>query len=131
MVTLPAARALFYTLLQLRQAKPLVIVVDGLAASGGYYMAAAGNRIFAPASSYVGNIGTRGGRPTDPSIAADELSSGPYKLEGGSRFDQIHQLDLVAGAFVNNVVAQRTQSAVNPLKAESRRGGRSADLSGQ
>ncbi len=83
-----SSETLYYTLLKLREQKPLVVVIDGLAASGGYYMAAAGNRIYAPASAYVGNVGTRGGRPSDPSIAPDELSSGPYKLEGGSRFDQ-------------------------------------------
>jgi len=111
-----SSESIYYAMLSLREQKPLVIVVDGLAASGGYYMAAAGNRIFAPASAYVGNIGTRGGRPEDPSIAVDELSSGPYKLEGGSRFDQIHQLDLVAQAFIKNVVSQRSASPVNPLK---------------
>jgi protease-4 len=111
-----SSETLYYTLLKLRERKPLVVVIDGLAASGGYYMAAAGNRIFAPASAYVGNVGTRGGRPSDPAIAPDELSSGPFKLEGGSRFDQIHQLDLVATAFVQNVVSQRVASPVNPLK---------------
>jgi ClpP class serine protease len=49
-------------------------------------------------------------------LAPDELSSGPYKLEGGSRFEQIHQLDLVRNAFVNNVVTQRTYADLNPLK---------------
>lgn len=111
-----SSESIYYTLLKLREEKPLVVVVDGLAASGGYYMAAAGNRILAPSSAYVGNVGTRGGRPSDPSIAPDELSSGPYKLEGGSRFDQIRQLDLVAQAFTKNVASQRAASPVNPLK---------------
>lgn len=111
-----SSESIYYSLLKLRQEKPLVVVIDGLAASGGYYMAAAGNRIFAPASSYVGNVGTRGGRPSDPAITPDELSSGPYKLEGGSRFDQIHQLEMVAQAFVKNVMTQRAASPVNPLK---------------
>jgi protease-4 len=111
-----SSESIYYTLLKLRQEKPLVVVIDGLAASGGYYMAAAGNRIFAPASAYVGNVGTRGGRPSDPAIAPEELSSGPYKLEGGSRFDQIHQLELVAQAFITNVATQRQASPVNPLK---------------
>jgi protease-4 len=111
-----SSESIYYTLLKLREEKPLVVVIDGLAASGGYYMAAAGNRIIAPASAYVGNVGTRGGRPADPAIDPDELSSGPYKLEGGSRFDQIHQLDLVAQAFIQNVAAQRAASPVNPLK---------------
>ena len=110
-----SSESIFYALLSLREVKPLVVVVDGLAASGGYYMAAAGNRIYAPPSSYVGNVGTRGGRPNDPALAPDELSSGPYKLEGGSRFDQIHQLDLVRNSFLTNVVNQRVHAAVNPL----------------
>ncbi len=111
-----SSETIFYALLNFRQAKPLVVVVDGMAASGGYYMAAAANRIFAPPSSYIGNVGTRGGRPTDPMLAPNELSSGPYKLEGGSRFEQIHQLDMVRNAFVANVVAQRTHAEVNPLQ---------------
>lgn len=111
-----SSESIYYTLLRLRQEKPLVVVIDGLAASGGYYMAAAANRILAPASAYIGNVGTRGGRPTDPAIAPDELSSGPYKLEGGSRFDQIQQLDLVAQSFIRNVASQRAASPVNPLK---------------
>ena len=111
-----SSESIFYTLLRLREEKPLVVVIDGLAASGGYYMAAAANRILAPASAYVGNVGTRGGRPTDPALAPDELSSGPYKLEGGSRFDQIQQLDLVAQSFLRNVASQRAGSPTNPLK---------------
>jgi protease-4 len=114
-----SSESIFYSMLRLREEKPIVVVIDGMAASGGYYMAAAGNRIFAAASAYVGNIGTRGPRPSDPTLTPDELSSGPYKLSGGSRFDRIRQLDLVAAAFVNNVIAQR-QSAVNPLKLDRR-----------
>jgi protease-4 len=81
-------------------------------------MAAAANRIYAPASAYVGNIGTRGPRPQDPYISPDELSTGPYKFAGGSRFDQIYQLDLIKEGFVNNVIAQRLNSPVNPLKLD-------------
>ena len=110
-----SSESIYYTLLKVRQRKPLVVSIDGLAASGGYYMAASANQIFAPASSYVGNVGTRGGRPMDPVIYADELTSGPYKLSGGSRFDQIRQLDLVAQSFISNVVHQRANATVNPL----------------
>jgi protease IV len=111
---------IFYTMLRLRAEKPLVVVIDGMAASGGYYMASAANRIYAPASSYVGNIGTRGPRPLDPYISPDELSTGPYKFAGGSRFDQISQLELIKEGFVNNVIAQRLNSPVNPLKLDKR-----------
>lgn len=114
-----SSESIYYSLLKLRAAKPLIVVIDSMAASGGYYMAVAGNRIFAQASSYVGNVGTRGGRPVDPQISPDELSSGPYKLMGGSRFEQIHQLDLVKAAFVGNVVHQRSKAEINPLKIDA------------
>jgi protease-4 len=115
-----SSEKLFYTLLRLRQEKPLVIVIDDIAASGGYYMAAAGNRILASPSSYIGNVGVRGPRPFDPFIFPDELSTGPYKLTGGDRFDQIRQLDLLKEAFVGNVVHQRQLAEVNPLKTDAR-----------
>ncbi len=114
-----SSESLFYSILNLRREKPVVAYIDGLAASGGYYMAVAANRIYAPASSYVGNVGTRGGRPVDPLIYPDELSSGPYKLAGGSRFDQIRQLDLVAQSFISNVVALRAVADVNPLAIDA------------
>lgn len=110
-----SSESVFYSLLKLREQKPVVVVVDGLALSGGYYVAAAANRIYMPASAYVGNIGTRGTRPTDPMITPDELSSGPYKITGGNRFDRIRQLDLVKEAFVKNVVHQRRFADLNPL----------------
>lgn len=114
-----SSESIFYSLLKLRETKPVVVAIDGLAASGGYYMAVAGNRIYAPSSSYVGNVGTRGPRPSDPAISPDELSSGPYKLSGGNRFDQIQQLELVKNAFVGNVVHQRANAEMNPLTIDA------------
>ncbi len=110
-----SSESIYHTMLKLREVKPLVVSIDTMAASGGYFMAVASNYIYAPASAYVGNVGTRGGRPMDPAIYPEELSSGPYKLSGGSRFDQIRQLDLVGEAFVSSVVFQRTNGVENPL----------------
>lgn len=110
---------IFYSLLQLRKEKPLIVNVDSIAASGGYYMAVAANRIYAAPSSYIGNVGVRGPRPFDPYIDPMELSTGPYKLAGASRFDQIHQLELLKGAFVGNVVQQRSHAVMNPLKVDA------------
>ena len=110
-----SSESIYHALLNLREQKPVILVVDGLAASGGYYMAVAGNRIFTTASSYLGNVGTRGRRPEDPKLSPEELSSGPYKLGGGSRFDRIRQLDQVKDAFLQSVVVQR-QAALNPLQ---------------
>ncbi len=110
---------LFYALLELREKKPLVVSIDSIAASGGYYMAIAANQIFAAPSSYVGNVGVRGGRPYDPYIDPLELSSGPYKLAGSSRFEQIHQFDLLKAAFVGHVVNERSNAVVNPLQVSA------------
>lgn len=114
-----SSESIFYTMLKVREEKPIVVAIDGLAVSGGYYMAVAGNRIYAPSSSYVGNVGTRGPRPSDPVISPDELSSGPFKLSGGDRFDRIQQLELVKNAFVGNVVHQRANAEMTPLTIDA------------
>lgn len=111
---------LYHAMLQLRQQKPLVVAIDGVATSGGYYMAVAGAKIYAPASANIGNVGARTFRPFDPGISPFELTTGPYKLGGGSRFDSIRQLELTKEAFVSSVVHQRSQSPYNPLKIDAR-----------
>ena len=115
-----SSEKLYYAMLRLRQQKPLLVVIDGEATSGGYYMAIAANKIYAPAAAAVGNVGVWMSRPTDPSILPDILSTGPFKLGGGSRFDSIRQLELVKDAFVNTVVHERTQSPYNPLRIDGR-----------
>ena len=42
--------------------KPVIISVGSMAASGGYYLASAGDHIFADASAIVGSIGVVGGK---------------------------------------------------------------------
>lgn len=42
--------------------KPVIISVGSMAASGGYYLASAGDRIFADQSAIVGSIGVVGGK---------------------------------------------------------------------
>jgi protease-4 len=109
----------FYSLLRLRETKPVITAIDGMAASGGYYMAVAANRSYAPPSASVGNVGARGSRPDDPELSPNELSSGPYKISGGSRFDSIQQLQTVADAFVGNVVNQRQHAEMTPLTIDA------------
>jgi protease IV len=47
---------------ELRDKKPVVVSVGEMAASGGYYLASAGSRIFAEPESIVGSIGVVGGK---------------------------------------------------------------------
>jgi protease IV len=55
--TTAGSEQLYDALMHLKEKKPLVIVVDGLAASGGYITAIAGDHIVAKQTSLVGSIG--------------------------------------------------------------------------
>ena len=55
--TVAGSEQLFDSLVLLKAKKPLVVVIDGLAASGGYIAAMAADHIVAQQSSLVGSIG--------------------------------------------------------------------------
>jgi len=55
--TTAGSEQLYQSLTRLKAQKPLVVVVDGLAASGGYIAAMASDHIVAQSSSLVGSIG--------------------------------------------------------------------------
>ncbi len=55
--TTAGSEQLYDSLMQLKAKKPLVVVVEGLAASGGYMAAIAADHIVAQQSSLVGSIG--------------------------------------------------------------------------
>lgn len=55
--TVTGSEQLYTALTKLKGEKPLVVVVDGLAASGGYMAAVASDHIIAQQSSIVGSIG--------------------------------------------------------------------------
>ena len=55
--TVAGSEQLYDALLKVKAKKPMVVVVDGLAASGGYIAAMASDRIVAPQSAIVGSIG--------------------------------------------------------------------------
>jgi protease IV len=57
-----ASDLLWTRLRKLAAVKPLVVSVGAMAASGGYYLACAGARIFAESTSIVGSIGVVGGK---------------------------------------------------------------------
>jgi protease-4 len=57
-----ASDLIWHRLMELRKKKPLIVSVGGMAASGGYYLACAGNRIFVEPTSIVGSIGVVAGK---------------------------------------------------------------------
>lgn len=57
-----ASDLIWHDLMELRKKKPLVASVGEMAASGGYYLACAANKIVAERTSIVGSIGVLGGK---------------------------------------------------------------------
>jgi protease-4 len=105
-----ATEELYYRLLELREERPLVVSVDYLAASGGYYLAAAGDYAYAKPASLLGNIGVISFLPpVDEQRFTDEdyVATGPFKFSGGSRGDYVRQIELAKQAFLESVFAQR------------------------
>ncbi|MEP7049288.1 MAG: signal peptide peptidase SppA [Pseudomonadota bacterium] len=57
-----ASDLIWHEMMELRKRKPVIVSVGNMAASGGYYIACAGQRIFAERTSIVGSIGVFGGK---------------------------------------------------------------------
>jgi protease-4 len=83
--TTAGSEQLYDSLRQLRAKKPMVVVVDGLAASGGYIAALASEHIVAQDTSLIGSIGVLFQYPnfTDVlktiGIKVEEIKSSPLK----------------------------------------------------
>ncbi|MEL7238784.1 MAG: signal peptide peptidase SppA, partial [Planctomycetota bacterium] len=57
-----ASEAMYQSIRRVAEEKPVVISIGGMAASGGYYMAVAGDKIYADPAAIVGSIGVVGGK---------------------------------------------------------------------
>ena len=83
--TAAGAEQLYDALRAVAAKKPLVVVVDGLAASGGYIAALAGDHVVAPSAGLVGSIGVLFQYPnfTDllktVGVKVEEVKSSPLK----------------------------------------------------
>ena len=83
-----ASQAVFEEIKRFREKKPVVVLTENVCASGGYYMAAAANKIVAPASALVGSIGVYMQVPNIKelldkwNIEFNFVQSGEYKTAG-------------------------------------------------
>src|SRR5271167_288981 len=83
--TTAGSEQLHDSLMRLKEKKPLVVVVDGLAASGGYITAIAGDYIVAQDTSLIGSIGVLFQYPNvgellkTLGIKVEEVKSSPLK----------------------------------------------------
>lgn len=102
-----ASEDLYFQVLALRRDMPVVASIGEMAASGAYYLAAAADAIYAKPGSTVGNIGVISILP-DPDVVDEKIiTSGPFKLSGGSHMDAIRQIEMLKQTFLAAILAQR------------------------
>lgn len=104
-----SSERLYFHTSRLRDEKPVVIVMNGMVASGGFMMAMGGNYIYAQPSSLVGNVGVVGisGGTLPPILPEIITTTGPHKLTGGPREHWIDLIDLIKDRFAKMVMHER------------------------
>jgi protease-4 len=102
-----ASEDLYYQVLSLRQDKPVVASIGEMAASGAYYLAAGADVIYAKPGSAVGNIGVISILPGPDVLDEQIITSGPFKLSGGSQVSTIRQIEMLKQTFLAAILAQR------------------------
>ncbi len=105
--TVVDTEAVYMELARLRAKKPVVTAVNGMAASGAYYLSVNTDYIYAKPTSMVGNIGVIGYLPSAPVIFEEIISTGPYKLWGAPRDSDMRQIDMIKEAFFQAVTLGR------------------------
>lgn len=105
--TVTDTESVYMELNRLRQSKPVVTIVEGMAASGAYYLAAGTDYIFAKPSSDVGNVGVIGSLPSTPGVDEEVFSTGPYKLWGSTRDTYVREMEMLKQGFLQAVLLGR------------------------
>jgi len=101
--TVVDTESVYLELTRLREKKPVITAVNGMAASGAYYLSTNTDYIYAKPSSLVGNIGVIGYLPPAPFIIEDVISTGPYKLWGAPRDSDMRQVEMIKQGFFQAV----------------------------
>ena len=102
-----ASENIYFSLLSLRETKPVIVSADTIAASGAYFAAAAGQEIFAKPSSSVGNVGVVSVLPSPSYVDEELISTGPFKLFGSSRSGYTGEMEMLKEGFLRSVMCQR------------------------
>ncbi len=94
---------------KLREEKPVVLVMNGLVASGGYMMSMGASHTFAQTSSLVGSVGVVSfNDPLVPPLPNESvLSTGPYKLAGFDRQEWFGTVEELKESFAHIVISER------------------------
>ena len=104
-----SSERLYREMSRLREEKPVVMVMNGLVASGGYMMAMGATHTYTQTSSLVGNVGVVSfSDPLIPPLPSESvLVSGPYKISGFSRQEWTATLEDIKQVFAQIVVSER------------------------
>jgi protease IV len=105
--TVVDTEAVYMELARLREIKPVVTAVNGISASGAYYLSASTDYIYAKPTSLVGNVGVIGYLPSTPFIFEDIISTGPYKLWGAPRDSDMREIEMIKQGFYQAVTLGR------------------------
>lgn len=100
-------QGLYLELQSLRREMPVVSSIEGMAASGAFYVAIATDPIYAKPSSTVGNVGVWGFIPPDLGVDEVILASGPFKLTASNRAEFMRWIEGIKQEFVETVFSQR------------------------
>jgi protease-4 len=105
--TINDTELVFLELNYLREKIPVVSMVEGLSASGAYYVSMATDYIYSNPSAMVGNVGVIGQLPPVPIVIEETYSTGPYKLWGTPRDTYVRQIDMMKRTFLEAVKLSR------------------------
>lgn len=105
--TVVDTESVYMELTRLREKKPVVTVINGMSASGAYYLSVNTDYIFAKPTSLVGNVGVIGYLPSSPMILEEVISTGPYKLWGSPRDTDMRQIEMIKQGFYQAVTLGR------------------------
>ena len=105
--TVVDTEAVYMELARLRAKKPVVTAINGMSASGAYYLSANTDYIYAKPTSLVGNVGVIGYLPSTPFIFEDIISTGPYKLWGAPRDSDMREIEMIKQGFYQAVMLGR------------------------
>jgi len=105
--TVADTEAVYLELQKLRQVKPVVASIGGMAASGAYYLSVGTDYSYARPTSDIGNVGVIGYLPPAPFIFEDAISTGPYKMWGAPRDDYQREIEMIKQGFYHAVTLGR------------------------
>jgi len=101
--TVSDTEAVYGEIALLRKSKPVIAFIQGMAASGAYYVAASTDYIIAQPTSEVGHIGVILTLPSNPLILEDIYTTGPYKLTGYPRDTAMREIEAAKQGFLQAV----------------------------